>query len=55
MTKPTDRDYYTRRLHEERSMAAAAPDETTARIHASLAEAYAQKLAAFGETRASAD
>ncbi len=53
MTKPTDRDYYARRLSEERSKAAAASDEATARIHATLAEAYAQKLAAFGDSTVS--
>lgn len=47
MTKLSDRDYYARRLAEERALQAAATDEAIARTHAKLAAAYAEKLAAI--------
>jgi len=49
MTKPSDRDYYQRRLGEEQQKQASAQDDATARIHAKLAEAYAQKLRALSD------
>ncbi len=45
MTKPSDREYYERRLREERALEAASSDEAIARTHAKLAAGYAEKLA----------
>ena len=47
MTKLSDRDYYERRLREERNLEAAATDEAIARTHAKLAAAYTEKLASI--------
>jgi len=55
MNNSADRDYYERRLREEQTRQAASPDEATARIHAKLAEAYAQKLEASGNGAEAAD
>jgi len=55
MNKPSDRDYYERRLQEERSKQATAQDEATARIHAKLAAAYAQKLEALEDGEEATD
>jgi hypothetical protein len=47
MTKLSDRDYYLRRLRDERALEAAADDDATAHAHAKMVAAYLAKLAAL--------
>jgi hypothetical protein len=47
MTRLSDRDYYLRRLRDERALEAAALDDATAHAHAKMIAAYTAKLAAL--------
>jgi hypothetical protein len=52
MTKLSDFEYYTRRLREEQERGTAAADETIAKTHARMADAYRAKLESLRQHKA---